>query len=185
MVRHIMRPAGAMMVLWLAAAPAQADFASDNKMCFTIDATKGAEKVAACTRLIQSGRLRGKDLAPAYQDRAEGNRLLKNLDASLADFDRAIDLNPRAPVPYVNRAEVHRLRGEYDEVIADASRAMGIDPTYTAAYTIRGLAYQEKGDLARARADYNKALAMPASRNDGQWAQDVARSRLKALESNN
>jgi Flp pilus assembly protein TadD len=67
-------------------------------------------------------------------------------------------------------------------VIADTSRAMGIEPTYTAAYTIRGLAYQEKGDLVRARADYNKAIALPASRNDGEWAQNVARGRLKGLD---
>jgi hypothetical protein len=99
MARHIIRLAGTMMVLWLAAAPAQADFAGDNKMCFTTDAAKAAEKIAACTRLIKSGRLANKDLAAAYQDRAEGHRVLKNLDASLADFDRAVDLNPRAPVP--------------------------------------------------------------------------------------
>ncbi len=186
MTRHFAYAAqvfgAALMAAQLAGSPARADYASDNKMCFTTDSSKATEKVAACTRLINSGRLRGKELASPYQDRAEGYRVLNKLDAALADFNRAIELDPQSPVPYVNRSEVHRLKGDYDGVIADTSRAMGIDPMFTAAYAIRGMAYQEKGDLVRARADYNKALAIPAKRNDGEWAQGIARTRLKALD---
>src|SRR5262249_48590438 len=144
MTRHIAYAAqvfgAALIASQLAAAPARADYASDHKMCYTTDTSKGAEKVAACTRLISSGRLRGKDLSSPYQDRAEGYRILNRLDESLADFNRAIELDTSSPIPYVNRAEVHRLKGDYDGVIADTSRAMGLDPMFTAAYAIRGMA---------------------------------------------
>jgi len=166
----------------MSARPAAADFAGDHDLCHTFDASKATEKIAACTRVIRTGRLRGRDLAIAYQDRAEGYRLTKDYDHALEDFDRAIKVDPGVAYAYLNRAEVHRLKGDYDQVIADATQAIRLDPALNAAWTIRGLAYKEIGALAKAREDFNHALSISVKGNDGDWAQDVARTQLKAMD---
>jgi tetratricopeptide (TPR) repeat protein len=161
--------------------PAAADFASDSRLCHTLDANKSREKIPACTRVINSGRLSGAALATAYQDRAEGYRLTEQYERALEDFGRAIKINPREPVQYKNRAEVHRLMGNYDQVIADTNQTIRLNPADNAAYVIRGLAYENMGNVAAARADYNKTLSISVTRNDGAWAQDIARKRLQEL----
>ena len=166
----------------IAAGPAAADFASDRDLCHTFDADKTVQKIAACTRVISTGRLSGRNLAIAYQDRAEGYRLSKEYDRALADFERAIKIDSQIAYPYLNRAEVWRLKGEYDQVIADATQAIRLDPALNASYTIRGMAYKELGAINKAREDFNHALSIPVKGNDGNWAQDVARTQLKALD---
>jgi tetratricopeptide (TPR) repeat protein len=162
--------------------PAAADFASDNSLCHTFDSDKAAQKIAACTRVINTGRLSGRNLAIAYQDRAEGYRLSKEYDRALEDFNRAIKIDSGMAYPFLNRAEVWRLKGDYDQVIADATQAIRLDPALNASWTIRGMAYKEIGALNKAREDFNHALSIPVKGNDGNWAQDVARARLKELD---
>jgi tetratricopeptide (TPR) repeat protein len=165
----------------LAAVPATADYASDYKTCFSFG-IPGEQRVAICTRVINSGRLRGHDLAGAYNWRGEGFRLWEKYDKALADFGRAIEIEPGTVYPYTNRAEVHRVMGNYDEVIADTTQAIRLDPALNASYTVRGLAYEKIGAVEKARTDFNKALDIPKKGNDAGWAQDVARDHLKGLD---
>ncbi len=171
----------AMAFVVVAAVPAAADLNSDWALCRTFDANKGKEKIAACTVVIKSGRLKGDNLAIAYQQRAEGHRLLEQYDLALKDFAVAIKIGPKVAYSYLNRAEIHRLQKNYDLVISDASMAIKLDPALNASYTIRGLAYENMRNTSAARMDYNKAIAIPVKGNDGAWAQDVARKRLKEI----
>jgi tetratricopeptide (TPR) repeat protein len=161
--------------------PAAADYASDYKSCFSFG-VPGEQRVAICTRVINSGRLKGHELAGAYNWRGEGFRLWEKYDKALADFGRAIEIEPQSVYPYTNRAEVHRVMGNYDEVIADATQAIRLDPALNASYTVRGLAYEKIGAVEKARGDFNKALDIPKKGNDAGWAQDVARDHLKGLD---
>jgi tetratricopeptide (TPR) repeat protein len=169
--------AGAVCVM-----PAAADFAGDQNVCNTVSNKTPAEKVAACTRLIDSGRLSGQSLAAVYANRADRYRLLEQYDRALEDFDRAFKLNAGNPFMYLNRAEVWRLMGKDDQAIADATRAIELDPALNSPWAIRGMIYEKIGAIAKAREDFKRALAIPVKANDGNWAQDIARERLKALE---
>jgi tetratricopeptide (TPR) repeat protein len=82
---------------------------------------------------------------------------------------------------YDNRAIELRQRGDYDGAIADYSQALNIDAELTGAYAGRGLAYEGKAEVEKAKADYLKALAVAPKYDDGQWAHDIARTRLAAL----
>ena len=128
--------------LALAAVVASAAVAADA--CF--DKT-GDAAIAACTRQINSGEVKGSGLAGLYNARA---------------------------IEY-------RQKGIYDKAIADYTEAMKRDRTRTGTYTGRGLAYEGKGELDKAKGDYKKALTVPPKYDDGKWAHDVARDRLKAL----
>jgi len=171
----------ALLVGRFAVTPVMADLNSDWSLCWTFGTNKSKEKIAACTLVINSKRLSGDNLAIAYQQRAEGYRLLEQYDRALEDFARAIKIGPRLAYNYLNRAEIHRLKKNYDKVVEDASQAIRLDPDLNASYTIRGLAYENMKNVSAARADYNKTLSIPVKGNDGPGAQDVARTRLKEI----
>lgn len=164
------------------ASPALADFDEDKRICSSEDSDQGAKIIDACTRQIESGRWQGRNLAFTYNNRAEGYRVLDELDKAIADYDRAIKLYPQYAKAYVNRAETYRQKKEFNRVIADTTQAIRYDAAFTAAYAIRGLAYEQKGEIAKARADFNKAIAIPAKYNDGAWAQKLSREHLKDLD---
>jgi tetratricopeptide (TPR) repeat protein len=173
--------AAALVIGQLAPTAALADHDADVKACFSSDDGKVTERVVACTRVIESGKMSQRDLAGAYNWRGEAYRILKQYELALNDYARSIEINPNSVYPFANRAEVYRLQEKYDLVIADTTQAIRIDPMLNASYAIRGMAYEKKGDVAHARADFNKALSLPVKGNDGPWAQNIARNHLQSL----
>jgi hypothetical protein len=89
--------AGTAVAVILAAQSATAD---DANTCAR--ALSGDEAIAACTRLISSGRYNGRDLAIIYTNR--GNAWGGELDRPIADYrirdyDQAIRLDPTYSLP--------------------------------------------------------------------------------------
>src|SRR6266545_3733493 len=80
-----------------------------------------------------------------------------DLDGAIADFDRAIKLNPKDVAPYYNRAQARRLKKDADGAIADYTRAIELKPDYARAYYNRAMSKQAKGDKAGAEADFKTA----------------------------
>jgi len=123
--------------------------------------------------------------APAYSDADTDTCFKESGDAAIAGCTRAIQSgrfnNSTLAILFNNRAIEYRQAGDYDRAIADYTQTIRLDPDFTGAYSGRGLAYEGKGDTAKALADYRKALTVAPKHNDGQWAHDTARERLKAL----
>ena len=84
-------------------------------------------------------------------------------DDAIADYDKAIALNPNHAYAYNNRAVAYGIKGDLDRAIADLDKAIALNPNDATAYTIRGNAYYVKGDYDRAIADYRKALEIDPS----------------------
>src|SRR6266496_2804015 len=57
-----------------------------------------------------------------------------DLDGAIADFDRAIKLNPKDDAPYYNRAQAKRLKKNTAGAIADYTKAIELGSTNPAAY---------------------------------------------------
>jgi Flp pilus assembly protein TadD len=55
-------------------------------------------------------------------------------DQAIADFNKAIEINPRYDKAYNNRGIVYRLKGQYDQAISDFNKAIEINPTDAQAY---------------------------------------------------
>jgi tetratricopeptide (TPR) repeat protein len=83
-----------------------------------------------------------------------------DLDGALADFDRAIELNPKDDAPYYNRAQTKRLKKDAAGAIADYTRAIERGSTNPAAYNNRGNARAENNDQDGAIADYTRAIEL-------------------------
>ena len=83
-----------------------------------------------------------------------------DLDGAMADFDRAIELNPKDDAPYYNRAQAKRLKKDTAGAIADYTRAIELGSTNPAAYNNRGNARSENNDRDGAIADYTRAIEL-------------------------
>ena len=159
----------------------------DRATCFSLgnenykDKDKFDPGMNACSRMINSGKYKGKALAAMYRARGSWKTKKNDLDSALADFGIAIGLEPDNVESFDYRADVYQQQGNFDKALADYDRASRIDPTYAAAYFSRGQVYEKKGDIPKARIEYNKALNVPPKDRIAKWAQDNAQARLKAL----
>ena len=81
-------------------------------------------------------------------------------EKALADFNRAIKIDPKLAGAYLGRANTLNLMGHYGESIEDYDTVLEIDPKLANAYINRGSAYSHLGDYEKAIADYEKGLEL-------------------------
>lgn len=94
----------------------------------------------------------------AYINRGEVHRAGGRAGAALADFDRAIALNPRIAEGYVGRATLRLEQDRPHEALPDLERALALDPKHSSALAKRCFAKHRLGYPARETlADCNAA----------------------------
>lgn len=97
-------------------------------------------------------------LAKAYLYRGIAKKLSRGRSKALADFSKAIELDPLSVDAYLFRADCHL--GRTEPALKDYDKVLELDPLNVSAYEGRAFEY----DLARrydeAVADYEKAVAL-------------------------
>jgi serine/threonine protein kinase/Tfp pilus assembly protein PilF len=83
-----------------------------------------------------------------------------DLELALADFNRAIELEPEAARHYQGRASVHMDLGQPDLALADVAHATELNPEDSGTWADQGWAHLETGDVQRALADFDHALQL-------------------------
>jgi tetratricopeptide (TPR) repeat protein len=119
-------------------------------------------RIRACTSIIESAKTKTADRADAYRNRGLAYAIGHDLDHALADYDRAIEIEPGNPHGFLVRGSAFFERKDDVRAIADYSRAIALDPRYSAALSKRALAYRRLGDHAKAIADYDRLIALDA-----------------------
>jgi tetratricopeptide (TPR) repeat protein len=157
--------------------PAQAQ---DHIIC---EKESGDVAIAACDRAIASGKLSSAQLAWAYHNRAVEYENKAKYELALADYDRALKIDPNRAGSLVGRGNNYSLLGKHQLAIADYNRALRILPDSPNALHNRGVAYARMKDYKRARADYERAIAVPARDEADRGSQDTARKLLSELPS--
>jgi tetratricopeptide (TPR) repeat protein len=96
-----------------------------------------------------------------YKNRGNVYYGLKEYQKAMADYNRAIELDPNFAVAYSNRGLVYQndLK-EYQKAMADYNRAIELDPNFALAYNRRGLVYYDLKEYQKAMADYNRAIEL-------------------------
>jgi tetratricopeptide (TPR) repeat protein len=79
---------------------------------------------------------------------------------AVADFTRAIDLNPKLALAWDNRGLAHGHLGQWDKAVADHARAIELNPKAARAWNNRGKAYRNLRQPAKAVADYSRAIEL-------------------------
>jgi tetratricopeptide (TPR) repeat protein len=86
-----------------------------------------------------------------------------DLDGAIADYNRAIELDPKVPYVYDYRGFARRDKGDLDGAIADYNTAIELDPHDANGYHNRALSKQTKGDWDGALADFDRAIELVPS----------------------
>jgi tetratricopeptide (TPR) repeat protein len=176
------------VVTVLCVLPLHPAIADDRATCATTGDRELDAAIAACTRLIKSGRLAGRALAIIYFERASrhGTEYYRgnmyggkgDLDRAITDYSTAIRLDPTYAEAYFRRGNQHAAKGQTeqfyidkgqagrrkrmiaycDRAIADYDQAIRLDPGNAELYRYRGLARTMRGDLDAAISDLTEAI---------------------------
>ena len=85
--------------------------------------------------------------AAAYANSGIAKLKRHDFDGAIADFNRALQLDPKLAKVYESRGLAKREKHDLDSAIADFNRALQLDPQYAHAYYSRGNAKREKHEL--------------------------------------
>ena len=97
-------------------------------------------------------------LAEAYGNRGSIFAQQGKNSLALADYDKAIELDPTMGGLFFNRAQLYFEAGDYDRAMADYSKSIEIRPDHARSYHMRGQCFSFKQQLDAAIADYSKAI---------------------------
>ena len=106
----------------------------------------------------------------------------RNTKKSIADYDRALRIDPNLTKVCLNRGCAYVEIAEYEKAVSDLSRVQEKtehEAILYVVYTCRGYAYKELGDFDSAVADYNRAFKI-----DPKYVEtdlDKAKARATAL----
>jgi Flp pilus assembly protein TadD len=97
-------------------------------------------------------------LAEGHANRGLAWKEKGELAEALADFETAIQLNPRSAGAYVGRAAVWSRRQQIDRAMEDCDTAIRLDPHHYWAHISRGILWKKKREFAKALADFDTAI---------------------------
>src|SRR5262245_27645923 len=105
--------------------------AADDPMQESCQQADGKDRIAACTRPIDSRKFKGADLAWLYglRGRAYENA---EVDRAIADYTQALRIRPKDDVfeklsVYTLRGQAFRAKGQLDRAIEDFTRSIGVE----------------------------------------------------------
>jgi tetratricopeptide (TPR) repeat protein len=79
---------------------------------------------------------------------------------ALADFTRAMEIDPNLAAAYFYRGGLFCLMGDYDKALADCNQLITIRPNEAMPYYHRGLVYHNSGNNDNAIADFDQAIRL-------------------------
>jgi tetratricopeptide (TPR) repeat protein len=80
--------------------------------------------------------------------------------AALADFNRAIELNPNNAWAITRRGVIYWSLKQYPAALADLDQAIELEPNYAWGFAVRGFAYGVLGQYTEALADLDRAIEL-------------------------
>jgi thioredoxin len=151
---------------------------------------KGADRnglESALARLLSmkvAATVSASDAAKAVEHKDAGNKAFKDGDKerALAEFTRAMELDPSNAVYASNRSMVFASLERFEEALEDGERAVALKPDWGKAHSRVGLALYKLEKYREAVAAYEAGLALEP--NDAQLRSGLEQSR-EALSSSN
>ena len=99
--------------------------------------------------------------ADSYFNRALTYGKKGQYDQAIADYNKAIEINPGYAMAYYNRGRAYAIgTGQYDQAIADYNKAIEINPMFISAYKNRGLVMMKLGNTKMACSDWKQTCEL-------------------------
>ena len=116
--------------------------------------------------------------AIAYNQRGNAKHEMGDDAAAIADYDKALEIDPQSAEVYSNRGGVKDSMGDHAAALADFDRALEIDPQLAGAYSNRGIAKNHMGSYAAALADFDRALEIDPQDMKAYYNRGVAKDKI-------
>jgi tetratricopeptide (TPR) repeat protein len=98
--------------------------------------------------------------ALAYSNRGFAYATQHEYERAIADYHRAVELNPGYAPIYNNLGNAYSALGDAALALDNYNHAIAIDNRYAQAFGNRGIAYKMTGDLNRAIDDFSQAIRL-------------------------
>jgi RNA polymerase sigma-70 factor (ECF subfamily) len=95
-----------------------------------------------------------------YNNRGTACARIGKLESAIADYDKAIALNPEFATAYNNRGSAYYEQGRLDMAITEYNQSIALNPQNATAYDNRGNVYYKQGKLEQALADFGQAMVL-------------------------
>lgn len=111
--------------------------------------------IALWTNVIE----KGTDKAPLmYVNRGAAFEKIGMLDKAIADFERAVALDPAAYRAYISLGTAFETMGQLDKALENTEKAIALNPASFMAYRNRGILNEKMLRLDSAIADFSQAI---------------------------
>jgi tetratricopeptide (TPR) repeat protein len=117
-----------------------------------------ADRAVACTRLITSGKLKGRALGAAYVFRGKAQAQRNEIKAAIIDFSEALKINPLATDALYNRGAAYALSGQTNYALADFAHLLDLAPNDPDTLYYRAQIYMSQGKKEDALSDLSAVL---------------------------
>lgn len=104
--------------------------------------------------------LKKKPNANAYLRRGFLHEMRGEYDEAIADYTRAIDLEPGSSVGYNDRGNAWSAKRDFRKAVADFDKAVALNPDDPLAYNNRGGVWLDKKEYDKAIVDFDKAIKL-------------------------
>ena len=136
--------------------------------------SRGEAGIGACDEAIRQDPRN----ATAYLHRAFGYQRSGDLDRALADYSRAIELDPKYASPYNNRCWLRAMAArDLPLALSDCETALRLAPFDADNLDSRSFAYLRLNRLDEAIADFDAALRADAKLASSRYGRGLARHR--------
>ncbi len=131
----------------------------------------GSTTALATVAVVLSTQAAHAQSAGDYLDRGNTKYHLRDYQAAIADYNKALEINPQYANAYTNRGSAKDELGDYKGAIVDHTKAIEINPKLTFAYTNRGISKELVENLQGACADWRKASSL-GDQDAAGWVRD-------------
>jgi tetratricopeptide (TPR) repeat protein len=114
--------------------------------------------ISACTALLDSGRGNDKGRSEATYNRGNAYASIGEFDRAIADYDRALQLNPTMATAFDNRGRAYSQKNQFERAVADYNEAIRLNPNSAIALHNRCWAHIAVGNIGDALSDCNESL---------------------------
>jgi lipoprotein NlpI len=117
------------------------------------------DQIEACTKLIDTRRLQGRDLAQALYQRGVGYASMASYAYAVRDFTQALKFAPGSTDALYNRGGAYSKLGHWDDALADFDALLKIVPNDPNVFYARAWAHAQRGEDEAAVDDLTQVLS--------------------------
>jgi Flp pilus assembly protein TadD len=128
---------------------------------------KFRDAIVICTKQIEGGA--GGKHSAVYRNRGIAYLETGQSDLAIADFSKALGLNPNEEETYNDRGAAYLGKGWTESAIGDFSRAIRLNPKNAEPYRNRGAAHMADRRFDAARDDFQKAVELDPADSRGYY----------------